>query len=263
MTPGTSAYVRNNFLSSGTSLNPSNKWSAKADENLSSKHHLSYLMNHSKNENACGADGCPGLINPITGDVGSFFATVYRGNWDYTVSPTLVNRFYGGFNHYLEDQGGTSREVDQTTATGAGLLAAGYWKSKGICIPGYPECSMFPPLGFSDYTGWGDTGTNGSDRLVFEMHDDMTKTVGKHTFQWGYLFNDTHYDGFGVQNISGTTGYSYKNTSIPGASSQAVGGGNSFASFLLGQVNSDSLYTSATSPWSTALTRAMCRTTGE
>lgn len=243
LTPGTSAYVRNNFLSSGTSLNPSNKWSAKADENLSSKHHLSYLMNRGKNENACGPLGCPGLVNPITGDVGSYFAQVYRGNWDYTISPTLVNRFYGGFNHYLENQGGTSREQDQTTATGSSLLPAGYWKGKGICIPGYPECSMFPPLGFSDYSGWGDTGTNGSDRLVFEMHDDITKTLGKHTIQAGYMFNDTHYDGFGVQNISGTTGYSWKNTSIPGAVSQAVGGGNSFASFLLGQVNSDSLDT--------------------
>jgi hypothetical protein len=243
LVPGQSSYVRQNFVSNGTSLNPSNKWSAKIDENLSSKHHLSYLMNHTKNENACGPFGCPGLPPPIGGDVGSYFATVYRGNWDYTISPSLVNRFYGGFNHYLENQGGTSREVDQSTATGAGLLPAGYWKSKGICIPGYPECSMFPPISTGDFSGWGDTGTNGSDRLVFEMHDDMTKTLGKHTIQWGYLFNDTHYDGFGVQNISGTTGYSWRNTSVPGAISQAAGGGSGLASFLLGQVSSDSLDT--------------------
>jgi hypothetical protein len=243
LTPGTSAYVRNNYLSSGTQLNPSDKWSAKADENLSSKHHFSYLMNRSKNQNACGPDGCPGLPIPIGGDVGSYFASVYRGNWDYTISPSFVNRFYGGFNHYLENQGGTSRETAQTTATGAGLLPAGYWKSKGICIPGYPECSMFPPISTGDFAGWGDTGTNGSDRLLFELHDDMTKTIGKHSLQWGYLFNDTHYDGFGVQNISGTTGYSFKSTSIPGAASEAAGGGNGLASFLLGQVNSDSLDT--------------------
>ncbi len=243
LTPGTSAYVRNNYISNGTSLQPSDKWSLKLDQNLGSKHHLSYLMNRSKNENAYGPTGSTGLPIPIGGDVGTYFAQVYRGNWDYTISPTLVNRFYGGFNHYLEDQGGTSRETDQATATGAGLLPAGYWKNKGICIPGYPECSMFPPISTGDFTAWGDTGTNGSDRLVFELHDDMTKTLGKHTIQWGYLFNTTHYDGFGVQNISGTTGYSWKNTSIPGAVSQATGGGSGLASFLLGYVNSDSLDT--------------------
>jgi hypothetical protein len=243
LTPGTSAYVRNNYISYGTSLQPSDKWSAKLDQNLSSKHHLSYLMNRSTTQNAYGPTGSTGLPIPIGGDVGSYYAQVYRGNWDYTVSPTLVNRFYGGFNHYLEDQGGTSRESDQSLAVGSGLLPAGYWKSKGICIPGYPECSMFPPISTGDFSGWGDTGTNGSDRLVFELHDDMTKTIGKHTIQWGYLFNDTHYDGFGVQNISGTTGYSWQNTSIPGAVNQATGGGSGLASFLLGYVSSDSLDT--------------------
>jgi hypothetical protein len=243
LTPGTSAYVRNNYVSYGTQLQPSNKWSAKIDENLSSKHHLSYLMNRSKNENAYGPTGSNVLPIPIGGDVGVYYAQVYRGNWDYTISPTMVNRFYGGFNHYLEDQGSTSREVDQSLATGSGLYPAGYWKSKGICIPGYPECSMFPPISTGDFSGWGDTGTNGSDRMMFEMHDDMTKTKGAHTFQWGYLMNDTHYDGFGAQNISGATSYSWRNTSIPGAASQAAGGGSGLASFLLGYVNGDNLDT--------------------
>jgi len=243
LTPGTSAYVRNNYVSNGAALNPRDVWSAKIDQNLGSKHHFSYLMNRSKNENAYGPTGSNLLPIPIGGDVGVYYAQVYRGNWDYTITPTLINRFFGGFNHYLEDQGSTAREVDQSLATGSGLLPAGYWKGKGICIPGYPECSSFPPISTGDFTAWGDTGTNGSDRLMFEMHDDMTKTKGAHTFQWGYFFNDTHYDGFGAQNISGTTVYSWRNTSIPGAASQAAGGGNGLASMLLGQVNGDNLDT--------------------
>jgi len=241
--PGTSAYVRQNYISSGTSLQPQDKYSGKLDQNVGSKHHLSGLFNHSTTKNDFGATGSTGLPIPIGGDVGVYKADVYRANWDYTVSPTLINRFYGGFNHYLENQGGTSREVAQTTATGASLLPAGTWKGKGICIPGYPECSMFPPISTGDFSGWGDTGTNGSDRLVFEMHDDMSKTLGKHSLQWGYLFSNTHYDGFGVQNISGTTGFSFRNTAQAGAANQATGGGNGFASFLLGQVSSDSLDT--------------------
>ena len=45
LVPGTSGYVRQNFFSTGTSSSPSNRWSAKIDQNLGSKHHLSYLMN--------------------------------------------------------------------------------------------------------------------------------------------------------------------------------------------------------------------------
>jgi len=243
--PGTNYYVRQNYISSGTQLRPSDKWSLKLDENAGSKHHFSYLMNRSKNVNDYGATGSDGLPFPIGGDVGVYLAQVYRGNWDYTVKPTFINRFYGGFNHYLEDQGGTSRQVDQSLATGKYLLPSGYWKQKNICVPGYPECSMFPPTSMSDYNGWGDTGTNGSDRIMFEMHDDMTWTKGSHTLQWGYFFNDTHYDGFGVQNVSGTTGYSWRSTAVPnaGGSETYTTGGNGFASFLLGQVNSDSLDT--------------------
>lgn len=238
-----SAYVRNNYISNGTTLSPSNRWSGKIDQNLGSKHHLSYLMNRYTDTSAVGPNGPVGMPFPIGGDVGFNHAQTYRGNWDYTISPTLINRFYGGFNHYLEDHGSMARETDQPLALGSSLLPAGYWKGKGVCIPGYPTCSSFPPISLSDYSGWGDTGTNGSDRMVLELHDDMTKTKGAHTIQWGYFFNDTHYDGFGVQNISGTTGYSFDNSSQAGAISEASGGGNSLASFLLGQVNSDSLDT--------------------
>jgi hypothetical protein len=60
----------------------------------------------------------------------------------------------------------------------SGLLPAGYWKSKGICIPNYPECANFPIITTGDFAGLGTNGPNGSDRLVFELHEDMTKIKG-------------------------------------------------------------------------------------
>src|ERR1700727_3054317 len=95
---------------------------------------------------------------------------------------------------------------------------------------------------FSDYQhgrlhGLGHQRPNGSDRLVFELHEDMTKVEGSHTLKWGYFFGDSHYDGFGLQNGSGNVGFSYDNTSLPLATSEASGGGSGFASFLLGAVN--------------------------
>ena len=62
-------------------------------------------------------------------------------------------------------------------------------KSKGICIPNYPDCNVaFPQVNFSnsEFTNWGVAAPNGSDNIVVEFHDDMTKTSGAHTFKWGY-----------------------------------------------------------------------------
>jgi hypothetical protein len=244
LVPGSSGYVRQNFFSTGTANSPSDRWSAKVDENVGTKHHLSYLMNRYKDGSDFGANGPPGLPYPIGGfNVGSNQTQIYRVNWDYTVAPTLMNAFYGGFNYFREDHGSAANTADSPQGQGINGLPAGYWKNKGICIPNYPECTNFPIIGTGDFAGWGTNGPNGSDRLVFELHDDMTKVKGAHTFKWGYFFGDSHYDGFGLQNGSGSLGFSYTATSVPLATSEAAGGGSGFASFLLGYVNNFALDT--------------------
>ena len=120
------------------------------------------------------------------------------------------------------------------------------WKEKGICIPNYPDCNLdFPQVNFSnsEFTNWGQPAPNGSDNIVVEFHDDMTKSMGRHTFKWGYYYNNTHYNGFGLQNISGNVTFQALNTGVPLVTSQATGGGSAFASFLLGQVSGYSLDT--------------------
>ena len=245
LVPGTSGYVRQNFYSTGTSNAPSDRWSAKIDQNLGSKNHLSYLMNRYKDAAAYGAAGPPGLPYPISGfSIGNNLTQVYRGTWDYTITPTLVSRFYGGFNYFREDHGSTAITADSPQSEGiSGLMPAGYWKDKGICIPNYPVCANFPIITTGDFAGWGTNGPNGSDRLVFELHEDMTKVKNTHTFKWGYFYSNSHYDGFGLQNGSGSLGFSFTGTSTPLATSQANGGGSGFASFLLGQVNNYALDT--------------------
>src|SRR5450759_3089485 len=103
--PGTSGYWNNNFFNNtGTSITPNNRWSAKIDQSLGSKHHLSFLMNRYRDLSTYGPAGPVGLPQPLgTGTFGYNATQVYRGTWDYTITPTVVNRFYGGFNHFLED----------------------------------------------------------------------------------------------------------------------------------------------------------------
>lgn len=238
--PGTFGYVNQNFFNNtGTTITPNNRWSAKIDQNIGTKHHIDYLMNRYRDSAECGPLGCPGLPNPIGGtSVGYNSTQVYRGSWDWTITPTLLNRFYGGFNYFREDHGSLAVEQGSVQSTGlTGLQPAGYWKSKGICLPGFPLCANFPIISTGDFSGWGTNAPNGSDREVFELHDDMTKVMGRHTFKWGYFLGDAHYDGYGVQNGSGSVQFSFKNTSVPQAGSESTGGGSGFASFLLGQVS--------------------------
>lgn len=247
--PGTFGYVSQNFYNNtGTTIMPNNRWSAKIDHNIGSKHHIDFLMNRYKDHTECGPDGCPGLPNPIGGtSVGYDETQVYRGNWDWTITPTLLNRLYGGFNYYREDHASLAVEQGSVQSEGlTGLEPSGYWKSQGICLTGFPLCANFPIISTGDFTGWGTNAPNGSDREVFEFHDDMTKVIGSHTFKWGYFLGDAHYDGFGVQNGSGSVQFSSQSTdnvSLGPGLSEAAAGGSGFASFLLGQVNGFNLDT--------------------
>jgi len=241
--PGTSGYESNNFFNNtGTSITPNNRWSAKIDQNIGSKHHISYLMNRYRDLSTCGPAGCPGLPEPLgTGTFGYNQTQVYRGTWDYTITPTLVSRLYGGFNWFREDHTqGEATETGSTMSQGLSLLVpSGTWKGKNICLPGFALCVNFPIISTGDFSGWGNNGPNGSDREVFELHEDVTKIHGAHTFKFGYFLGDSHYDGFGMQFGSGGVSFSSHNTASlangPGQSESAAGG-SGFASMLLGQV---------------------------
>jgi hypothetical protein len=240
--PGTSGYWSNNYFNStGTSIAPNNRWSLKFDQNIGSKHHISFLMNRYRDAAECGPAGCPGLPFPLSSSSFGYDATqVYRGNWDWTITPTLLNRFYGGFNHYREDHGSQAVTTGSPQSEGIpNLLATGYWQTKGICLPGFDLCDNFPIISTGDFTGWGTSAPNGSDRLVFELHEDMTKVMGAHTFKWGYFLADDHYDGFGIQYGSGGVTFSSQNTdnvALGTGLAESTAGGSGFASMLLGQV---------------------------
>jgi hypothetical protein len=243
LVPGTSGYVRNNYISNGTTLAPNNKWSFKVDQVFTQNQRASFFFGRTRQRDDYGANGPAGLPKPLSGNPGYNMSDVYRGNWDYTISPTWLNRFYGGFNNWQQNHGSYATFKDAPMSQGIPTTDVG-WKTQGICIPNYPDCNAnFPQVSGTDFTSWGVPAPNGSDNLVFEVKDDMTKTAGAHTFKWGYYYDTAHYNGFGLQNIAGTVGFSYRNTSFPLASSQVTGGGSGFAAFLLGQVNSYSLDT--------------------
>jgi hypothetical protein len=244
--PGTSTYVRNNYISAGSTISPNNKFSIKGDQVLTSKQRISFFYEHTLEHDLFGPTGAPGLPNPLAGNPGYNGSDVYRLSYDYTITPTLLNRFYAGGNNWSQNHGSFATWKGAGQTGGLTNLYPTSWQSKGICIPNYPACGDdFPQLTFtnSEFTAWGVAAPNGSDNIVVEFHDDLTKSFGKHTFKGGYFYNTTHYDGFGEQNIAGNVTFQDLNTGIPLNTNQSVAGGSAFASFLLGQVSSYSLDT--------------------
>ena len=56
---GTSAYVRNNYISAGSSISPNNKYSIKGDQILTSKQRMSFFFERTREQDLYGPTGAP------------------------------------------------------------------------------------------------------------------------------------------------------------------------------------------------------------
>jgi hypothetical protein len=221
--PGTSDYVRNNYINNvGTALDPWTKFSVKADHNFGLNDKISFLYNYGLHERTPGTDGFPGLPFPFNSNrIDRQRSDVYRGTYTKVLTPTIVNHMYGGVNFWKEAHFAQTLDGD--------------WAAKGICLKDAWDCNRNLLLvQFSDHTSWGANAYDGSENFVFSFGNDLTVTKGKHTLKAGYLWERMHYNGFGEQTIGGLVRGDRRSTSIPNNNNLNTGGGNGFASFLLG-----------------------------
>ena len=223
-TPGTAAYVTNNYvIANGSNVNPINKWSIKGDQIFSEKDRISGYYGYDRESTVPGADGPPTLPGFYTNyndlqqdtDVGRF-------SWDHTFGPTKFNHFYAGGNNWRQNHNPPQEYL-------------GNWKSK-ICLPNVPDCDQnLVVLNFSNgYSTWGGNANNGSENPAYAFNDDFTWVHGRHTIKFGGMYQFTYYNGFGRQCVSGCANFNFTETGLPGNTNFAQAGGNPFASFLLG-----------------------------
>lgn len=222
--PGTSNYVRNNYINTaGTLTEPWNKFSIKGDHNFGASDRVAFLFNrglHNIEGGSQGFPGLPGILNSTSFE--TYFGDVYRGTYTKVLRPNIVNSAFGGWNTLQSDK--------------YSLNSTGGWKAKGVCLVNAWDCDRnFVQVQFSDYAQWGGSAGDGAGNKVFSFGDDLTIIHGKHTFKLGYLFERLDFNGFGRQTISGQIRGDRRSTSIPGNNTLATGGGNGFASFLLGE----------------------------
>jgi hypothetical protein len=181
--------VRNNFTytpGADINTNPWNKFSIKLDHNLSSKDRLGFLFHWGEVLVIPPADGpAGGLPVPLNNFRDEDSNTrIYRATWDRVISPTLVNRVSFGHNDWFQAR--ISYNSDKGWGTKIGLKN----------VPG-PD-KLFPLLDFShDYLDWGRSEFGGSGNYLWAFTDDLTWVKGSHSYKFGFIFQQDHYDGYG------------------------------------------------------------------
>lgn len=220
--PGTSGYVRQNYIvSGGTMITPTDKWSVKGDQMIGNNHRVSYLWNMTEFRNKPGPAGAPGLPEPLwNGQIQAWDTEAHRVTYDWTISSTMVNHFSFHKNTFIKNS--YSANVDKD------------WRSK-VCIKNVVDCNQnFPTINFTEFSTWGGASYNGTEQPGWGIKNDLSYIRGSHTWKFGFHHQHQSADGFGQQDIGGRADFNFLSTSVPGQTSFPASGGSSFASFLLG-----------------------------
>ncbi len=203
----------------------------KGDHQISANHRLSGLFNRNfrkRNNSPGGRWGVPPGTPTSVYQLQDTPGTLGRLAYDWTVKPTVLNHVAIGYNRFGNN--------NLSAFWGQG------WPEK-IGVQNVPG-SHFPPLVFAGqpYQGGGvgaggrlgsangGAGFNGSTII----QDDMTIIRGAHNFKLGFEQRRYYYNSRDRGNESGTFNFSPNQTAQPGFNTQT---GHSFASFLLGAVN--------------------------
>jgi len=224
--------LRNNFFNdAGAQIDPWNKFSGRADHQLTTKDRISFLFLRGNWDIDYSAGVAPGLPRPFNGNaVWSRKNSSGRFVWDRMISARVLNSF----------RFSTQRE-EGTVTTLNSVNPNDKWNEKlGILNTPGPDRGL-PGLGFTEYTSWSGNGWGVDRGKNTNVNNDLTIIRGRHNFKTGFNFASDVWFGGGQHRPNGSFTFSQLATSIPG--DQSLNSGNAFASFLLGYVSNTGLET--------------------
>jgi len=214
--------------------------SLKIDQLIGNKGRLSFFWQRTKTTNPNGntifgrSDGLP---DPITEALGTFQnAPLYRLNYDYTATPTLLLHLGAGYrsNYFF---------VPSVTTTGK---VTNYNAEKELGLRGGMENKFFPTMmGLLATNGTGGMKTIGSEAGTTQITQSPTFNAtlnwvrNNHSYKFGSEFRTEGYPPIVDGNTDGVYTFSAAETGQPFQSASVIGAnvGFSYASFLLGLVD--------------------------
>lgn len=218
----------NNFAMSGAFYKLQQIPSIKIDQNFGSNIKLSGYYSTQSTDKSNGVDGLPGVLSTVR--IQNIFSKMARGNFDYTISPTVLFHFSSGFQSH------TNPDTVPPISAQYDIKSLGIVGSPGN---GFPR---FGVLGDNVYGGMGIAFGPGSRNLFIGRRlsgsPSLSWVKGNHTFKTGveWKYETTNYKS--QTNLSPAYGYSSAETAQPlygQVLPPGTGIGSTWASFLLGQ----------------------------
>jgi hypothetical protein len=238
-----SSSLTNNMFTPTQNRQDVKQYTIKVDHSPSNSHKLSgyfykhgFPRNFQENQSEVWSLKDPDLGGPLSRSI----RQQRRGyNWnvahDWIVSPTLLNHAAVGLNN--NGNAFQSRQI--------GKSFADTWGIKGVGL-GAPDEQVTRPvisLGGSPvatFQSWNHEANRDEFYRNILIADSLSWQRGTHSFKFGIEWNLLRYDSQQFNNTGGTFNFVSRTTAIPGQTfSSRIG--NSFASFLLGQVDSATL----------------------
>ena len=214
--------LRTNFPTTNTT------YSLRIDHNLGSNDKI--FAGYDTRENSLLTGGTPILPPPLDSATwNQDFTTHYaRFGWDHVFGPVLFNHFGAGYNRFNSANNAAAVGLSPNWGNTLGIANVA-----GVVFPEFNVGESIPNIG--QQKGDDDIGN------VAVLNDSVTWVKGRHSIVIGgegrfYQYNNLAYD-----NTTGTYNFTRGETAAANDPTLKSEGGNSFASFLLGDVDSASL----------------------
>ncbi|HEY3822925.1 MAG TPA: TonB-dependent receptor [Bryobacteraceae bacterium] len=240
----------NNFIPNIPTTRVTQIPSVKLDQTIGANGRLSFFWQRTQTTAPISATfgQIDGLPDPLATNLGTFQnAPLYRLNYDYTLSPTMLLHLGAGYrsNYFFVptvNEEGSVPSYNAAAGVGltGGLTNIFFPPISGLCSAGtVMSCS-----GQGGMMNFGSAAYATNISQVPSFNASLTKVRGNHTYKAGAEIRFEGYPGISEANSSGSYGFSPNQTG-PIVSGSAVGGSNppgfGYASFLLGLVNNVSI----------------------
>jgi hypothetical protein len=222
----TTSSLLSNYLAIGVTLVQRDQVDFKFDHNFSDRNRLNVFFYEGQYPTTSPAE--------LPGALSAALYSAYRSYWlrvnhDFILSPTKVNHIGLGFTREGQFWHALTANQDYPDKIGLTGVSTSYGNS-------------FPVVSFSD--GYYTFGNVGGPKTVgeqinetYQITDSFSWVTGNHSIKFGGDFRYLITNGADFFGSQGTFNFSTLETNLPSAASTS---GNSFASFLLGNVDSGS-----------------------